>query len=194
VTTQAAIEIRTILFPTDFSPHAQHAFAAALALARHFGAHLHLLHVVHRVGEREAARRQLLAIAGDVASGQYTTAVEAGGAAEQIVRYAEQVKAELIVMGSHGRTGLSHVVRGSVAEAVVRHGPCLVVTLRGSVEAPVTVCEPPRGEPTAPSPSAASHCLVCARPSQERICEACRDRIQAEAIYFKFKDHGQSGP
>ncbi|GIX47410.1 MAG: universal stress protein [Candidatus Tectimicrobiota bacterium] len=56
--------------------------------------------------------------------------VTAGDPAEAIVRMARELAADLIVMGTHGRTGLQHVLLGSVAEKVVRHAPCPVLTIR----------------------------------------------------------------
>jgi universal stress protein A len=187
--TTPAIEVRTIVFATDFSAHSGHAFHAALALAQHFGARLHLFHALHREAERGGACARLTALADEYAPGGSVVAVAVGAAAAEIVKYAERVKADMIVMGSHGRTGLVHVVRGSVAEAVVRHGPCLVLTLRGS--APVPVAAPaavPLPEPaTAHVPPAPpeGRCLVCGHASEPSICDMCRDRIRADAFYWK---------
>jgi universal stress protein A len=57
-------------------------------------------------------------------------AVRHGKASVQIIKMAREMKADLIVMGSHGRTGLSHVIIGSVAEAVIRHAHCPVLVVR----------------------------------------------------------------
>ena len=64
MTEPTAVHIRQVLFASDFSPHSDHAFDAALALARHFGARLHLLHVVHHTHGEQAARAHLEAFAG----------------------------------------------------------------------------------------------------------------------------------
>jgi nucleotide-binding universal stress UspA family protein len=69
MTEPMAVHIRQILFASDFSPHADHAFDAALALAQHFGARLHLVHVVHHPQEQEAARAHLEAFARERVAG-----------------------------------------------------------------------------------------------------------------------------
>jgi universal stress protein A len=63
-------------------------------------------------------------------SGSWEAQVTAGDPADAIVREATQLGVDLIVMGTHGRTGLQHVLLGSVAEKVVRHAPCPVLTVR----------------------------------------------------------------
>ena len=185
-----AVHIREILFATDFSSHSDHAFRAALALAQHFGARLHLFHVVHRPQEQEAARARLKAFAEKrVAAGGFTVTIAVGGPAPEIVKYADREKVDLLVLGTHGRTGLAHVLLGSVAESVVRHAPCLVLTIRRVVEVPVEVPEPPPERPEEPPVQVApARCLVCARPSEDLICDTCKARIQAEAIYRKLQD------
>lgn len=174
-----AFAIRNILVATDFSPFSEQAIRGALALARHFGATLHLLHVVHRAADRAAALDRL----GDFAEAQadgvpFTASVAVGRPDQEIVRYAAREQMDLIVMGTHGRTGLAHVVMGSVAEAVVRTAPCQVLTIR--LQAPSG--EPPAHPAPAPAAAAESHCLVCALPSEDRICEACAARIRGEAL------------
>jgi len=62
-----------------------------------------------------------------------------GYAAKSIVQHASQLGVDLIVMGSHGRTGIAHILLGSVAEAVVRTAPCPVLTVRDPVKAPERV-------------------------------------------------------
>jgi len=190
MTEPSDVHIRQILFASDFSPHSEHAFQAALALARHFGARLQLLHVVHHPREEQAARAHLEAFAREHA-GAVACHVEVatGHPAEEIVRRAEQAKANLIVMGTHGRTGLAHVVRGSVAEAVVRHAPCLVLTIRKAAELPLETealssSAPQPGLP----PSRSGRCMVCARPADELVCDPCKARIRAEAAYHLSED------
>jgi universal stress protein A len=191
MTEPMAVHIRQILFASDFSPHADHAFDAALALAQHFGARLHLLHVVHHPQEQEAARAHLEAFARErVAGVDLSVTVATGHAAAQIVAHAEREKVDLIVVGTHGRTGLAHVVMGSVAEGVMRHAPCLVLTIRRKAELPLEAAEPAATglKPPATHPGRANHCLVCARPSEDLVCDACKSRIRAEAIYLRGQD------
>ncbi|OFW05201.1 MAG: hypothetical protein A3I61_10605 [Acidobacteria bacterium RIFCSPLOWO2_02_FULL_68_18] len=179
-----AFAIRNILVATDFSPCSERAVHAALALARRFGATLHLLHVVHRPAEREAALDRL----GDYAEAQgdgvpFTASIAVGRPEQEIVRYAAREQMDLVVMGTHGRTGLAHVVMGSVAETVVRTAPCQVLTIR--LQAPK---EEPAPHPVEAPAVAESHCLVCALPSQDRICEPCAARIRGEALERLLED------
>jgi universal stress protein A len=188
MTAPKTVHVRQILFASDFSPNSDHAFDAALALAQHFGARLHLLHVVHHTHEQQAAQARLNTFAQErVTEVEFAVAVEAGNAASQIVAHAEREKVDLIVMGTHGQTRpLSHVVRGRVAEAVMRHAPCLVLTIRTPVELPLEGVGPGAQEPRVPAPQArrADRCLVCALPfSEDSVCDTCKARIRAEAFH-----------
>ena len=74
--------------------------------------------------------------------------------------------------------------RGSVAEAVMRHAPCLVLTIRRKVGLPLEA--EPASTQGAPAPAAhpgRGHCLICAQPSEELVCETCKARVRAEAAY-----------
>ena len=147
------LEIRTILAPTDFSRHAEAALRYACGLAGRLDATLHLLHVLPEVvlpvgpdpmlvptlppeyyTETEANSRAALAQALDPEWGQPLDRVEVairwGDAVEGIVGYAADCAIDLIVIATHGRTGLSHVLLGSVAERIVREAPCPVLTIR----------------------------------------------------------------
>jgi nucleotide-binding universal stress UspA family protein len=145
------IDIKRILAPTDFSPHAEHALRYACALAERFGADLHVLHVVPEIApvspdpflvpamphefyqEEEHRVAKSLETAVDPSWGKprsLTTAIRWGTAAPEVVDYAAEQDADLIVVATHGRTGLSHVLLGSVAERIVREAPCPVLTIR----------------------------------------------------------------
>jgi universal stress protein A len=146
--------ITNILVPVDFSPHAEHAFTYATTLAERFGAKLSLLYVVddsfvtggwsseiyvQNVPEltenliADADRRLATLKASAAALGLTAeTAVIRGRPAHAIVEHAKNGGFNLIVMGTHGRTGVSHVVMGSVAERVLRKAPCPVLTVRGT--------------------------------------------------------------
>jgi nucleotide-binding universal stress UspA family protein len=213
-----AFHVRQLLFAADFSPCSDHAFDAALALAQHFGARLHLLHVIHAPQEVDAAEGRLSAFAQErVSAVEFTLAIWIGDAATQIVTYAERRNVDLIVMGTHGWTRpLSHVVRGRAAEAVMRHAPCLVLTIGKGVELPLEAAEPSAHgpqvtavEPAAPGPMtpalearragwhlvcASSQCLVCALPSEDLICDTCKIRIQAEALCRLQQDERAGRP
>jgi nucleotide-binding universal stress UspA family protein len=83
----------------------------------------------------EVAQQRLRKHAPDAASAN----VVFGYAAKSIVQHASQLGVDLVVMGSHGRTGIAHILLGSVAEAVVRTAPCPVLTVRDPVKAPERV-------------------------------------------------------
>lgn len=179
------IIVREILVATDFSPQSNRAFEAALALAQHFGARLHVLHVVPDASEQKMALAKLKAFTGELLEGtEIARAVSVGQTAAEIVEYAGRERIDLIVMGTHGRTGLAHALMGSVAEAVVRTAPCQVLTIGPKVEAAEEAAPPAQAVP-APTQR---RCLVCARPAQEMICNACTARIQGEALERKRKD------
>lgn len=141
--------ITRILVPTDFSADANAAFTYAVELARKFDAPVHLLHVVEdplaagvwssEIYTAEIAGLQVnlvrdaeLRLRGSVPvdAGAVSTEVRTGNAARQIIEAARDWHADLIVMGTRGRTGVAHVIMGSVAERVVRLAPCPVLTLR----------------------------------------------------------------
>ena len=143
------MRIRHILVPTDFSEGSVRAFETALDMARDSGARLTLFHVHHlpvnvfpdvilplspdlmhdieHSVERVLDKWRADAVAAGV-DADARTAV--GNTAEEICTAADAVGADLIVIGTHGRSGLSHALLGSVAEKVVRKAPCPVLTVR----------------------------------------------------------------
>jgi nucleotide-binding universal stress UspA family protein len=125
----STFRVRTIVFPTDFSECSRHAGERAADVARHFGARLHLLHVDLPAGPSTPSSR-LPAAALTLGPGlDVTTATTTGVPAHAICAYARRIGADLIVIGTHGRTGVARAVLGSVAEAVVRHAACPVMTV-----------------------------------------------------------------
>ncbi len=146
------IAIRSILAPTDLSRHSLPAMAYACGLAERFGSTLHLMHalpdVVAPVGpepmlvpnlppeyytETEAESKAALEAALDPDWGRpraIETAVRWGDAVEAILEYACERSIDLIVIATHGRTGLGHFLLGSAAERIVREAPCPVLTIR----------------------------------------------------------------
>ena len=143
------LTIKTILVPTDFSENSQGALEYADALARQFGATLHLMHVCqvptlatatvdgafislpNWEGElRTAAAAEMTKITKSIAGMATTTEIVFGNAAACIVAAAVEHDVDLIVMGTHGRGPIMHVVLGNVAERVVRMAPCPVLTVR----------------------------------------------------------------
>ena len=127
-------EIRRIAVPTDFSPESEKAVAYAAALARRMGSALYLVNVLKDPVGYQDAREQLAALASRLAIGTRRVAldVRTGEPADGIAEAAERYGVDLVVMATHGRTGLSHMVAGSVAEDVIRRTECPVLVLRGS--------------------------------------------------------------
>ena len=144
--------MRRILFASDFSKSSTRAFATAIALAKAAHADMTILHVLvpftplvpeqyiggttldklnadaRRWAQEQVAKLTAKAKKGGVrASGLTTT----GDPAEQIVRTARAKRVELIVLGTHGRTGLNRFFVGSVAQRVIASAQCPVVTVRG---------------------------------------------------------------
>jgi nucleotide-binding universal stress UspA family protein len=150
------LPIRVILHPTDFSDRAGNAFHLACALARDYRARLIVLHVAEPTflyGEgflppdseatSQEAWENLSRLQSPDNSVRVERRFESGDPATEILRLAQEVGADLIVMGTHGRTWLGRLFRDSVAEQVLRHAICPVLTMtmpfpeKTPVEAPV---------------------------------------------------------
>lgn len=145
------LPISKILHPTDLSENSRAALATACEWAKRFGAELHLLHVVDGIATpypylgppfNEAAawesmirQKARLALAewplpDGNADLHVVRTLRNGSPILQIVEFAKEIGCDLIVMGTHGRSGLEHLLLGSVAENVVRRAPCSVLTVR----------------------------------------------------------------
>jgi len=139
------LPIRTIVYPTDFSERSGYAFQVACALARDYGARLFVLHVktpplvVYGEGPflppeptvaSQALHEKLDRLVPPDPKVWVEHLMTEGDPATEILRLAEESKCDLIVMGTHGRTGLRRLLMGSVAEQVVRKAPCPVFTLK----------------------------------------------------------------
>jgi nucleotide-binding universal stress UspA family protein len=177
------MRLSEMLFPTDFSPIADVVGQIARDMARQADARLHVVHVVPPLTDPTLPAEQLSRVGRMLSGGIRVEATLLHGVAgPSIADYARERHIDLIIMGTHGRTGISHAILGSVAETVVRLAPCLVVTV------PATVIQRQEGAP-APTPVATAPaprpCLVCAGPSTELICEPCRTRIRGEALEQK---------
>jgi nucleotide-binding universal stress UspA family protein len=145
------IRLTKVLVPTDFSEPSAKAVAYGEELARRFGASLHVLHAVEEplaqgwdaygfpglLPERRAemladAQRRLEEAVPPVERDRQATELVTclGEPHREIVRFANERGIDLIVMGTHGRGGMAHLLLGSVAEKVVRTAPCPVLTVR----------------------------------------------------------------
>lgn len=147
------VEIRSILMPTDFSECAGNALSYAASFARSTGAKLICLHVIEPIvpavgyaglgadplaltdvseqleasAERELPKIADCAECNDIPVEEVITH---GDAAAEIVRVAKEKKVDLIVIASHGRTGIGRILFGSTAESVVRHAHCPVLVVK----------------------------------------------------------------
>jgi nucleotide-binding universal stress UspA family protein len=150
------LPIKTILHPTDFSQQSEYALEMACSLARDHGARLLVLHVFQPPlpalgGEPpippqpeeyswEDVRAQLSRVPASDPKVPVQHRLEQGDAVGEILRVAQESACDLIVMGTHGRTGLVRLLLGSVAEQVVRKAPCPVLTVKapcaGEIRAP----------------------------------------------------------
>jgi nucleotide-binding universal stress UspA family protein len=144
------IKLQRVLFPTDFSESARHAFAYALAFVQEFGAELYLLHVIevlptgyagdlfpsvmgqvvseiHGYAKDELAKLATEARAREI---RIHERIAQGKAAAEIIRVAREDQIDMIVIGTHGRGALSHALFGSTTDRVVRKAPCPVLICR----------------------------------------------------------------
>jgi len=137
------IQLKQILVATDFSEVSTAAIDYGRDLARTFGASLQLLHVMENPflrptpGDPHAIKTATLGHLLDRLSDEDRVALRATAALEtsddpagEIVKYAKTHAVDLIVLGTHGRGGVAHLLLGSVAEKVVRTAPCPVLTVR----------------------------------------------------------------
>lgn len=143
-------QVKTILVPVDFSAGSDAAVEWAQALASCFGARLVAVHVVDTSASamiggpggvlappppatmydelRREAREAMDRLSARLAGAE--TMIREGSPRQEILNAARETSADLIVMGTHGRTGLAHLLFGSVAEHIVRHAPVPVFTVR----------------------------------------------------------------
>ncbi len=145
-------ELRNILCATDLSGPAERALELAAALARDRGARLLVLHVAVpppfvRPGElskvlqqpggyRQELQDRLRHFRPAGLEGRIDYRIEEGTPADEILRLAEEIPCDLVVLGTHGRTGLGRLLLGSVAEQVLRRASCPVLTVRLPAETP----------------------------------------------------------
>ncbi|MEW6213973.1 MAG: universal stress protein [Nitrospirota bacterium] len=144
------MEIKSILFPTDFSEGSSHALQYAVDMTRRYGAKLYLVHVIYDIAKatgwyvphvstdelykdmEEGAKKEIARYGLEELRGlkNIERHVLKGVPYEEIVRFANENRIELIVMGTLGRKGIERVLFGSTAAQVVRYAPCPVLTVR----------------------------------------------------------------
>ncbi len=147
--TPAALRLRLILVPLDFSPPSKKALKYAVRFARQFGAKLTLVHVIEPVTLPDFDASFPLALENDQLTSAAKTELESavksaripdgtvekvlvrfGRSFHEITEVARTRKVDLIIISTHGYTGLKHALLGSTTERVVRHAPCPVLVLR----------------------------------------------------------------
>ncbi|GBD25324.1 Putative universal stress protein [bacterium HR30] len=146
------MQLKKVLVPVDFSKDSLRAAEYARSFSKPFDAQLLLLHVIEPIyyaspadmyaaspnlallieEQRKAAQAHLQQLADKLSreGAKVQTLLKSGSPAQVIADTAKRVKADLIIMATHGRTGLAHVLLGSVAERVIRLAPCPVLTVR----------------------------------------------------------------
>jgi universal stress protein A len=144
------IKLEKILFPTDFSDASHNAKRYAISFAKVFGARLYVLTVnqlinmafldpliIHDLDEnRESAvQENLEQLSVEIVNQgvEVIAEVRKGSSSLEIISFAQEKEIDLIIMGTHGWSGLDHVLMGSTAEVVVRRAPCPVLTVRPTI-------------------------------------------------------------
>jgi nucleotide-binding universal stress UspA family protein len=144
------MEIKSILFPTDFSEGSAEALKYAVEFANRYGAKLYVLHVIYDVAKasgwyvphvsmdaiykdiQEGARKELDNFGVNELGGlkNIERIVQTGVPYQEIMSCAVKNKIDMIIIGTHGRTGIDRILFGSTAAQVVRNAPCPVLTVR----------------------------------------------------------------
>ena len=141
------MNVKNILVPVDYSQSGDAAMAYAVSLAKEYSAELHLVHVYEQPfayvdggfasapvppvtpADLDAEKAKLNEITPEQGV-EFRREFIVGSPADILVNYAKEKKIDLVVMGTHGRTGLSRLLMGSVAEGIVRRAPCPVLTIK----------------------------------------------------------------
>ncbi|WP_168219075.1 universal stress protein [Limnoglobus roseus] len=127
--------VRTILHPTDFGPASRAAFDDVCSLAREHSAEVILLHVVppNPPADLQEMKALLEKIGSAATHPKVHPELRAGVVPAVILEVTDEIQADLVVMGTHSRQGLSRLLIGSVAEEVLRHSRCPVLFVKGQL-------------------------------------------------------------
>ena len=149
------MKIQNIVVPTDFSDYSMYALEYAIDLAEKWEADIHLLYVIEKMptilsnGEASLTKESLLQSAEDIARkkikeivNSYTDDInvgifpvlKSGNNYEQIINFSKEIKSDLIVIATHGRTGILYTLLGSVAEKVIQLAKCPVLVVKPEEE------------------------------------------------------------
>jgi len=193
-TTFSSLSVRNVLFATDFSPSSEAALPYAAAICRRFGSTLHNAHVLSdasllmmtggadyvslrtiQEGDISVARQKLDQISGRIEGIPHRNYIRCGQVWRKLSGIIDDHQIDLIVVGTHGRTGLGKMLLGSVAEDILRHASCPVLTVGPKVSGRARLPVPAsHGRDLAP-PELELRQLLCATnfaPSAERIAQA----------------------
>ena len=136
------MNVTNILCPVDFSISSDSALAYASSIAKEYDAELHIVHIYEEPfayaepttfvppADMQPDRERLEKTRPDSPDVRFRHEFIVGHPADKLVDYANKYDIDLIVMGTHGRTGISRLLMGSVAEAIVRRAPCPVLTIK----------------------------------------------------------------
>jgi len=144
------MDIKKILFPTDFSEGSDNALPYAADMAKHYGAKLYLLYVIHDIAQatgwyvphvsmdalykdiEDNANKEIKKYGVEELRGfkDIERVIVKGIPADEIIKFTKENKIDLVVIGTHGRKGLDRVIFGSTAERVVRDALCPVLSVR----------------------------------------------------------------
>jgi nucleotide-binding universal stress UspA family protein len=144
------MEIKSILFPTDFSEGSAQALQYAVDMSKRYGAKLYVIHIIYDIAKatgwyvphvsmdemykdiQEGAKKELERFGVEELAGvkNVERRVMTGVPHEEIINFVTANKIDLIIMGTHGRKGIDKILFGSTAAQVVRHAPCPVLTVR----------------------------------------------------------------
>jgi nucleotide-binding universal stress UspA family protein len=144
------MEVKKILFPTDFSEGSSHALQYAVDMVKHYGAKLDIVHVIYDIVKtsgwyvphismdemykdiEKGAKKELERFGDEEIRGLkgVERTILTGVPHDEILKFAKENKIDLIIMGSHGKKGIDRILFGSTAAQVVRFAPCPVLTVR----------------------------------------------------------------
>jgi len=209
------VKIKKLVVPTDFSDCSEEAIEYAISLARAYQAQVFLLHVMEppsyaldfslthpgvpaevkqKLAESIKQSVEKMKKLGINAEGYFVMGVPYA----EIIHAAKKHEADLIVMGTHGRTGLTHFLLGSTAERVIQQAPCPVLAVKTVMTQPLLSEKEEQVRSILndlPADRSGTYCHMCGRPSKDIICEVCKIRVQAEALERKqrVEKEGRAG-
>jgi len=223
-TTPTGLSIKNVLFATDFSATSDAALPYATAICRRFGSTLHAVHVLSDASvlmmtggvdyvsmgtiyedAHNEAKEKLDALAAHYGEIPYRSYVRHGQVWSNLAAIVGQNNIDLVVVGTHGRTGLGKLLLGSVAEDILRHAPCPVLTVGPKVcgwdKLPVL---PAQGRELAPAELELRNILVAVNFAQDaprivraaiRLAEQFRARLTLMNVIEDYSELGtQPGP